>query len=118
VRLPYREPSGLHDVAQEAVWGVRTWHNAVTGRVQTRDYHYHAATTPLDATVRVRSAAATTGEHYCYAEPYREQDDDTDPEPESESGAFYARIHHERDLNHSLYVSRFGNACARCSTSG
>ncbi|EOC0554866.1 type VI secretion system tip protein VgrG [Cronobacter sakazakii] len=112
VRLPYREPSGLHEGAQEAVWGVRTWHNAVTGRVQTRDYYYPAATTPLDATVRVRSTAVTTGEHYRYAEPYREQGDDTDPEPESESGAFYARIHHERELNNSLRVHLFSNAGA------
>ena len=54
----------------------------------------------------------TTGEHYRYAEPYREQGDDTDPEPESESGAFYARIHHERELNHSLMVHLFSNAGA------
>ncbi|ELY2647835.1 type VI secretion system Vgr family protein [Cronobacter sakazakii] len=112
VRLPYREPSGLHDGAQEAVWGVRTWHNAVTGRVQTRDYYYPAATTPLGTTVRVRSTAVTTGEHYRYAEPYREQGDDTDPEPECESGAFYARIHHERELNNSLRVHLFSNAGA------
>ncbi|WP_414630532.1 type VI secretion system Vgr family protein, partial [Cronobacter sakazakii] len=112
VRLPYREPSGLYDGGQEAVWGVRTWHNAVTGRVQTRDYYYPAATTPLDATVRIRSTAVTTGEHYRYAEPYREQGDDTDPEPESESGAFYARIHHERELNNSLRVHLFSNAGA------
>ncbi|EOJ6003271.1 type VI secretion system Vgr family protein [Cronobacter sakazakii] len=112
VRLPYREPSGLHDGAQEAVWGVRTWHNAVTGRVQTRDYYYPAATTPLGTTVRVRSTAVTTGEHYRYAEPYREQGDDTDPEPDSESGAFYARIHHERELNNSLRVHLFSNAGA------
>ncbi|ELY6247155.1 VgrG protein [Cronobacter universalis] len=99
--MPYREPSGV----QEAVWGVRTWHNTVTGRVQTRDDHYPAAATPLDATARVRSAATTTGEHYLYAEPYRTQGDDTDPEPESESGAFYARIHHERELSYSLCIS-------------
>ncbi|EGT4489328.1 type VI secretion system tip protein VgrG [Cronobacter malonaticus] len=112
VHLPYHEPSGLHDGAQEAVWGVRTWHNAVTGGVHTRDYHYPAATTPLDATVSVRSAAVTTGEHYRYAEPYRAQGDDTNPEPESESGAFYARIHHERELNPSLRVHLFSNAGA------
>ncbi|WP_105634598.1 type VI secretion system Vgr family protein [Cronobacter dublinensis] len=109
VRLPYREPSGLHDGAEEAVWGVRTWHNAVTGGVHTRDYHYPTATTPLDATVSVRSAAVTSGEHYRYAEPYREQGDDTWPEPASESGAFYARIRHERELNNALRVHLFSN---------
>ncbi|EPR9025634.1 type VI secretion system Vgr family protein [Cronobacter dublinensis] len=110
VRLPYREPSGLHDGAEEAVWGVRTWHNAVTGGVHTRDYHYPTATTPLDATVSVRSAAVTSGEQYRYAEPYREQGDDTWPEPVSESGAFYARIRHERELNNALRVHLFSNA--------
>ncbi|EOL8946931.1 type VI secretion system Vgr family protein [Cronobacter dublinensis] len=110
VRLPYREPSGLHDGAEEAVWGVRTWHNAITGGVHTRDYHYPTASTPLDATVSVRSAAVTSGEHYRYAEPYREQGDDTWPEPVSESGAFYARIRHERELNNALRVHLFSNA--------
>ncbi len=88
VRLPYSEPSGLYDGAEESVWGVRTWHNVVTGSVATRDYNYRTATTPLDATVRVRNDAVTTGEHYRYAAPYREAGDDTNPTPETESGAF------------------------------
>ncbi len=52
----------------------------------------------------------TTGEHYRYAEPYREAGDDADPEPETESGAFYARIHHERELNASARVHLESNA--------
>ncbi|MEX6047765.1 contractile injection system protein, VgrG/Pvc8 family [Enterobacter hormaechei] len=66
VRLPYREPSGLFDGAAESVWDVRTWHRIVTGTVATRDYNYRTATTPMDATVSVRSNAVTTGEHYRY----------------------------------------------------
>ncbi|MBN4761634.1 type VI secretion system tip protein VgrG, partial [Enterobacter cloacae] len=66
--------------------------------------------TPMDATVSVRSDAMTTGEHYRYAEPYREAGDDADPEPETESGAFYARIHHERELNASARVHLESNA--------
>jgi type VI secretion system secreted protein VgrG len=50
VRLPHSEPSGLYDGAEESVWGVRTWHNVVTGTVATRDYNYRTATTLLDAT--------------------------------------------------------------------
>lgn len=110
VRLPYREPSALHDGAVEAVWDARVWHNTVTGRVATRDYNYRTASTPMDAQVSVRNETATTGEHYCYVAPYREAGDDTTSEPETESGAFYARIHHERELNKTIRLHLFSNA--------
>ncbi|EOZ1493529.1 type VI secretion system Vgr family protein [Enterobacter hormaechei] len=110
VRLPYREPSGLFDGAAESVWDVRTWHRVATATVATRDYNYRTATTPMDATVSVRSDAVTTGEHYRYKAPYREAGDDSDPEPETESGAFYARLHHERELNKSVRIHLFSNA--------
>lgn len=110
VRLPYREPSGLFDGAAESVWDVRTWHRVATGTVATRDYNYRTATTPMDATVRVRNDTVTTGEHYRYAAPYRDAGDDTGPEPETESGAFYARIYHERELNKSARIHLFSNA--------
>ncbi|EGU7152026.1 type VI secretion system tip protein VgrG [Salmonella enterica] len=110
VRLPYSEPSGLFDGAAESVWDVRTWHNIATGTVVTRDYNYRTATTPMDAAVSVRNDAVTTGEHYRYAVPYREAGDDSSPEPETESGAFYARIHHERELNKSSRIHLFSNA--------
>ncbi|HBL4690432.1 TPA: type VI secretion system tip protein VgrG, partial [Citrobacter sedlakii] len=110
VRLPYSEPSGLFDGAAESVWDVRTWHNIATGTVTTRDYNYRTATTPLDAMVGVRNDAVTTGEHYRYAAPYRDAGDDASPEPETESGAFYARLHHERELNKSARIHLFSNA--------
>jgi Rhs element Vgr protein len=110
VRLPYSEPSGLFDGAAESVWDVRTWHNIATGTVVTRDYNYRTATTPMDAAVSVRSDAVTTGEHYRYAAPYLEAGDDASPEPETESGAFYARLHHERELNRSARIHLFSNA--------
>ncbi|WP_411178736.1 type VI secretion system Vgr family protein [Klebsiella variicola] len=110
VQLPYSEPSGLFDGAAESVWDVRTWHNIATGTVATRDYNYRTATTPMDATVSVRHDAVTTGEHYRYAAPYREAGDDASPEPETESGAFYARLHHERELNRSARIHLFSNA--------
>ncbi|KTK39191.1 type VI secretion system Vgr family protein [Enterobacter hormaechei] len=110
VQLPYSEPSGLFDGAAESVWDVRTWHNIATGTVATRDYNYRTASTPMDATVSVRSDAVTTGEHYRYKAPYREAGDDSDPEPETESGAFYARLHHEQELNKSARIHLFSNA--------
>ncbi len=110
VQLPYSEPSELLDGAAESVWDVRTWHNVATGTVTTRDYNYRTATTPMNATVSVRNDAVTTGEHYRYAAPYRESGDDTSPEPETESGAFYALLHHERELNRSARIHLFSNA--------
>ncbi|QBX83323.1 type VI secretion system Vgr family protein [Citrobacter tructae] len=108
--LPYHEPSGLYDGAELCCWGVRTWHNVVTAKVSTGDYNHRTALEPMDATVSVRSPAVSTGEHYRYAEPYLKAGDDTDPEPETESGAFYARIRHERELNKSAYLHLFSNA--------
>jgi type VI secretion system secreted protein VgrG len=108
--LPYQEPSALYDGAAESVWGLRTWHNTVTGRVRTRDYNYRTATTPMDSAVGVRNSAVTTGEHYRYAAPFLAAGDDGSPEPETESGAFYARIHHERELNQSARLHLFSNA--------
>ncbi|ENH3410694.1 type VI secretion system tip protein VgrG [Escherichia coli] len=110
VRLPYSEPSGLFDGAAESVWDVRTWHNIATGTVATRDYNYRSASTPMNAAVSVRNDAVTTGEHYRYAAPYLEAGDDASPEPETESGAFYARLHHERELNRSARIHLFSNA--------
>ncbi|HAS1950522.1 MAG: type VI secretion system tip protein VgrG [Enterobacter asburiae] len=110
VQLPYSEPSGLFDGAAESVWDVRTWHSIATGTVTTRDYNYRTASTPMDATVSVRNDTVTTGEHYRYAAPYRDAGDDASPEPETESGAFYARLHHERELNRSARIHLFSNA--------
>ncbi|SPX12659.1 VGR-related protein [Escherichia coli] len=44
------------------------------------------------------------------AAPYREAGDDTSPKPETESGAFYARFHHERELNRSARIHLLSNA--------
>ena len=110
VRLPYSEPSGLYDGAAESVWDVHTRYQVVPGMVSTRDYNPRTAGTPMDASVFVRSEAVTTGEQYRYAKPYREAGDDTDPAPETESGAFYARIHHERELNRSARIHLESNA--------
>lgn len=109
VSVPYREPSGLYDGAQDAVWDVRCWQNTVTGVVRTRDYNYRTADTPMDSAVMVRSEAITTGEHYRYGAPFLEAGDDATSEPETESGAFYARIHHERELNSATRLHLFSN---------
>lgn len=108
--LPYHEPSELYDAAELCCWGVRTWHNVVTGKVLARDYNHRTALEPMDVAVSVRSPAVTTGGHYRYSEPYLNAGEDSDPEPETESGAFYTRIRHERELNKSAYLHLFSNA--------
>ncbi|AGE84871.1 type VI secretion system tip protein VgrG [Cronobacter sakazakii] len=108
IRLPYREPSGLS--AEESVWGVRSWHTVVSGRTYLNRYNYRNATSPMQAQVAVRSEAVTTGEHYRYGDIYQEEGDERDPEPATESGAFYARIDHERELNKSVRLHLFSNA--------
>ncbi|EKY3231751.1 type VI secretion system tip protein VgrG [Cronobacter malonaticus] len=108
IRLPYREPSGLS--AEESVWGVRTWHTVVPGLTHVNRYNYRSATSPMQAQVAVRSEAVTTGEHYRYGDLYQEEGDERDPEPATESGAFYARIDHERELNKSVRLHLFSNA--------
>ncbi|ELY2646610.1 type VI secretion system Vgr family protein [Cronobacter sakazakii] len=108
IRLPYREPSGLS--AEESVWGVRSWHTVVSGRTYLNRYNYRNATSPMQAQVAVRSEAVTTGAHYRYGDIYQEEGDERDPEPATESGAFYARIDHERELNKSVRLHLFSNA--------
>jgi type VI secretion system secreted protein VgrG len=110
VHVPYQEPSALYDGAAESAWGLRSWHNTVTGLVRTRDYNYRTATTPMDSSLAVRNSATTTGEYYRYGVPFLDAGDDSTSEPETESGAFYARIHHERALNQSTRLHLFSNA--------
>ncbi|MCN2083687.1 type VI secretion system tip protein VgrG [Escherichia coli] len=95
--LPLRHPSGLHDGATEAVWGLNTAYSVVEKSVTTRDYNYRTATAEMmteqhDAT---GGDNTTYGEAYHYADNFLQKGD----KEEAESGAFYARIRHERYLN-------------------
>jgi len=110
VSVPFQEPSGLYDGAEASVWDVRVWHHTVTGEVRTRDYNYRDASMLMDLAVAIRSAAITTGEHYRYGAPFLAAGDDAISAPETESGAFYARIHHERELNKATRLHLFSNA--------
>ncbi|EOI5729517.1 type VI secretion system Vgr family protein [Cronobacter malonaticus] len=104
VTLPLRHPSGMSDSGQESVWDLQTTYHVVSGSVATRDYNYREALTPQDSTQSVSSTdGITTGEVYHYAEPFL-----TEGEPDSpETGAYYARLRHERLLNEqSLMTGR------------
>ena len=95
--LPLRHPSGLHDGTTEAVWGLNTAYSVVEKSVTTRDYNYRTATAEMmteqhDAT---GGDNTTYGEAYHYADNFLQKGD----KEAAESGAFYARIRHERYLN-------------------
>ncbi|POD90684.1 type VI secretion system Vgr family protein [Pectobacterium odoriferum] len=98
--LPSIPPSGQHSDGVDAVWGMESHHNVVQKQVSTRDYNYRQATedmnTQVDAT---RGDATTYGDAYHYADNYLTAGNTYDRNPAPESGAFYARIRHERYLN-------------------
>ncbi|WP_434651403.1 type VI secretion system Vgr family protein [Raoultella planticola] len=98
--LPSVPPSGQHSQGVDSVWGMECHHNVVQKQVSTRDYNYRQATedmnTQVDAT---RGDRTTYGDAYHYADNYLTQGSAYDRHPAPESGAFYARIRHERYLN-------------------
>ncbi|OAT75402.1 type IV secretion protein Rhs [Mangrovibacter phragmitis] len=102
VKLPIIPPSRTSDNGQESVWNIQPKDHVVTGGVVTRDYNYRAALTPQDSSVTIRlEGAVTTGEVYHYAEPFLNEGDTETPE----SGAWFARLRHERYLNTQLTVT-------------
>ncbi|EPQ4268125.1 DUF2345 domain-containing protein [Klebsiella pneumoniae] len=95
--LPLRHPSGMSDSGTEAVWDLNTAYSVVSRSVTTRDYNYREAmaemtTSQFDVT---GGDNTTYGEAYHYADNFLKTGDKATPE----SGAFYARIRHERYLN-------------------
>ncbi|PJG63530.1 type VI secretion system tip protein VgrG [Yersinia kristensenii] len=101
-RLPLRNPAGMSDSGQESLWDIQTAYNVVSDSVTTRDYNYRQALIPQDSTENISSPEGiTTGEVYHYAEPFLSEGD----VQSTETGAFYARIRHERILNGQLTVT-------------
>lgn len=103
-------PSGMHDVGVESVWALSAIHQVVQQSVATGDYNYRTATTDLSGNANVTRGDATTyGEAYHYADNYLTPGAaGRDPEPES--GAFYARLRHERYLNSQANYTGTTNA--------
>ncbi len=98
--LPSVSPSGQHSEGVDSVWGMESHHNVVQKQVSTRDYNYRHATDDLNAQVDVTRGDSTTYGDAChYADNYLTQGSAYDRNPVPESGAFYARIRHERYLN-------------------
>ncbi|MGX9251570.1 type VI secretion system Vgr family protein [Pantoea ananatis] len=98
--LPSVSPSGQHSQGEEAVWEMECHHSVVQKQVSTRDYNYRQATEDMNARVDVTRGDTTTyGEACHYADNYLAAGSAHDRNPAPESGAFYARIRHERYLN-------------------
>ncbi|MCE9873448.1 type VI secretion system Vgr family protein [Hafnia alvei] len=111
--LPLRNPSGMNDVGVESVWGLTSAHQVVENRVTTRDYNYRQAQSWMDGDVDVTRGDKTTyGEAYHYADNYLAAGDKNSPQSESESGAFYARLRHERYLNQQTLLHGFTTSAA------
>ncbi|PAX79035.1 type VI secretion system Vgr family protein [Citrobacter sp. TSA-1] len=98
--LPSVPPSGQHSEGVDSVWGMESHHNVVQKQVSTRDYNYRQATEDMNTRVdATRGDATTYGDAYHYADNYLTPGSAYDRNPAPESGAFYARIRHERYLN-------------------
>jgi type VI secretion system secreted protein VgrG len=98
--LPSVPPSGQHSKGVDSVWGMECHHAVVQKQVSTRDYNYRQATDDMNTQVDASRGDATTyGDAYHYADNYLTPGSKYDRHPAPESGAFYARIRHERYLN-------------------
>ncbi|EHX1085450.1 type VI secretion system tip protein VgrG, partial [Escherichia coli] len=102
ITLPLRNQAGMSDSGQESIWDIQTTCNVVSGSVVTRDYNYREALKPQDSAESIFSKEGiTTGETYHYAEPFLTTGDAESPE----TGAYFARLRHERILNAQYCVS-------------
>ncbi|EPS6782154.1 type VI secretion system Vgr family protein, partial [Enterobacter hormaechei] len=98
--LPSVPPSGQHSQGVDSVWDMECHHNVVQKAVSTRDYNYRQASEDMNTRVdATRGDTTTYGEAYHWADNYLTPGSAYDRNPAPESGAFYARIRHERYLN-------------------
>ncbi|MHA6673451.1 type VI secretion system Vgr family protein [Enterobacter mori] len=111
--LPSVPPSGQHSEGADPVWGMECRHNVVTSQVSLRAYNYRQATEDMNVQVDVtRGDTTTSGEAYHWGDNYLTPGNSHDHNPAPESGAFYARVRHERCLNHQTLC----NAISSCPT--
>ncbi|KNC11118.1 type IV secretion protein Rhs [Klebsiella sp. RIT-PI-d] len=111
--LPSVPPSGQHSKGADSVWGMESHHHVVQKQVSTRDYNYRQATEDMNTRVdATRGDATTWGEAYHWGDNYLTAGNSGDRNPAPESGAFYARIRHERYLNGQTQI----HAITSCPT--
>ncbi|HBM2792094.1 TPA: type VI secretion system tip protein VgrG, partial [Enterobacter hormaechei subsp. xiangfangensis] len=106
--LPSVPPSGQHSQGVDSVWDMECHHNVVQKAVSTRDYNYRQASEDMNTRVdATRGDTTTYGEAYHWADNYLTPGSAYDRNPAPESGAFYARIRHERYLNDQTQTVAF-----------
>ncbi|HAV1661867.1 TPA: type VI secretion system tip protein VgrG [Enterobacter hormaechei subsp. steigerwaltii] len=106
--LPSVPPSGQHSQGVDSVWEMESRHKVVQKEVSTRDYNYRQATEDMNTRVdATRGDVTTYGEAYHWADNYLTPGSAYDRNPAAESGAFYARIRHERYLNDQTQTVAF-----------
>ncbi|WP_426729579.1 type VI secretion system Vgr family protein [Enterobacter cloacae complex sp. 357B1] len=106
--LPSVPPSGQHSQGVDSVWDMESRHKVVQKAVSTRDYNYRQATQDMNTLVdATRGDVTTYGEAYHWADNYLTPGSAYDRNPAPESGAFYARIRHERYLNDQTQTVAF-----------
>ncbi|RWZ16829.1 type VI secretion system Vgr family protein [Escherichia coli] len=95
--LPRRRPHGLHGRATEAGGGLNTAYSVGEQSVTARDYNDREARAEMATGQHDATGGDKTpyGEAYHYADNFLQKGD----KEVAESGAFYARIRHERYLN-------------------
>ena len=104
--LPSVPPSGQHDSGMESVWALKSRHRVVPQSVFTRDYNYRNAPAEMSLSIDVSRGDSTTyGEAYHWGDNYLMPCDSHPRDPAPESGAFYARLRHERYLNDQTRLS-------------
>ena len=106
-------PSGLYDNGVESVWSMESRFRVVEKSVSTRDYNYRNASADMNAQADVSGGDETTyGEAYHWGDNYLLAGALHSANPETESGAFYARLRHERYLNQQTRL----NAMSSCAS--
>ncbi|PIJ58108.1 type IV secretion protein Rhs [Erwinia sp. OLMDLW33] len=104
--LPAVPPSGMHDAASDSVWDLASRFAVVEKSVSGRDYNYRNALEDMNVQADVTGGDDTTyGESYRWADNYLTPGDGYSHNPAPESGAFYARLRHERYLNGQTRVA-------------
>lgn len=113
--LPSVPPSGQQSAGVDAVWEMACRHRVVEQQVSTRDYNYREATADMNAQVDVTRGETTTfGEAYHWGDNYLTAGNVHDRHPAPESGAFYARLRHERYLNGQTRMQAITNCPTLC----
>lgn len=104
--LPSVPLSGLQSEGADSVREMKSRHTVVQKLVSVRDYNYREATRDMNVQIDVAGGDDTTcGEAYHWGDNWLTPGSAYERTPAPESGAFYARIRHERYLNNQTRAS-------------